>query len=168
MHRYFRFGDLKELELVWEFTDEDQTAEIYNIIVDTFPKDIIDLYVIQSNFTIRKFSSHINGEELNFEENPVPYNMEHLIKKENKVNSGEKTAGAGSSKKTNLYEQFKGDIIIVNQMLYSQLGIIDLSAKAIENKFQVGFTLVDHPFKYIEQASKITYSANEGKLFIIN
>lgn len=62
--------------------------------------------------------------------------MEHLIKKENKTSSNDnKSAGAGSSKKTNLYDQFKGDIIIVNQMLYSQLGVIDLSAKTIDNKF---------------------------------
>lgn len=62
---------------------------------------------------MRKFTSHIIDEALIFEENPVPYNLEYLIKKENKA-STDKNAGAITSKKTNLYEQYKGDLIIVN------------------------------------------------------
>ena len=40
-----------------------------------------------------------------------------------------------------MFEQYKGDMSIANEMFYSSSGIIDLRAKIFTDKLQTGFKL---------------------------
>lgn len=73
----FRIGEFVGLEQFWEFNDDDQNNQVYQILVDTLPKNKIDIYFFYQNATMRKFSSIIppynsssgaNGPAFTFEE----------------------------------------------------------------------------------------------------
>lgn len=98
---------------------------------------------------MRKFSSALPLQDesvaLQFEENPQLFNLEYLFKGKGKENAtGDKAA---SAKKTNLYEQYKGDIFIANSIFYSQEGIVDLNTLNIENKYLTGIQITNTNLK---------------------
>lgn len=57
MRRTFEFPDLLQLDSVWDYSDDDQSNDIYGIYVDTLVKDKVEIYLVYTNCMIRKFSA---------------------------------------------------------------------------------------------------------------
>ena len=72
-----------QLETVWDYDDDDTANEIHGVYIDTLVANRINIYIMYTNCLIKKYSSNIPegyGGELQFEEAPIPYNLEHLFK----------------------------------------------------------------------------------------
>ena len=85
MRYNFSTSELLAMEEVWDYSDDDQGNDIFNILVDTLVKDKIEIYIVYSNCTIRKFSAPITT-TLIFEEHTHIYNLEYLFKGKGKEN----------------------------------------------------------------------------------
>lgn len=59
MNGSFHLPDLMALESEWDFNDDDQSNEIYNIYIDTLVKGKLDIYLLYANCLMRKFSGDI-------------------------------------------------------------------------------------------------------------
>eukprot|EP00347_Sterkiella_histriomuscorum_P008832 403343569 len=162
----FQLPELLSLDSVWDYSDDDQSNEIYGVYIDSLVQGRLDIYLMYANCLMRKFTSALpdydQSTELQIEESPLLINLEYIFKGKGKENAGgDKTQTA---KKTNLYEQFKGDIFIANSIFYSQEGIVDLSAQNIENKYLVGVQITNINLTNIKLVQKFTYSYNEARL----
>ena len=67
-------------------------------------KDRLSLYIIYSNFTLRRFDQAINKSNLTFVEHPHMYSIQNLFKAKGTSNK---------NKFENLYN-YKGDLFIAN------------------------------------------------------
>ncbi len=110
------------MESQWDYQEDDSGNEIYTVLIDTMVKDKLELYIVFASCLIKKFTAPLvaSYHDLQFEEYPHILSVESLFKGKAKENNagGDKTRGA-ASKKTNLYEQFKGDLFIANSVFYS-------------------------------------------------
>ena len=154
MRYNFRTDGLLQVEPIWEFPDDDQNNKVYRVFFDTLVKGEIHLYILFQNATLRKFIATIpandKGEYLSFSEHPYIYNLESTLSKSGKGKDdnmqgggdGKNKVSASSAKKVNLLETpITKDVFIANQILYSQMGIVDLKALLMENKMQIGLKI---------------------------
>lgn len=57
MRYSFRFYNFKDMEPQWSFSEDDPTNDIYDIFVDIMNHKQVDLYILYSNATLKKFTA---------------------------------------------------------------------------------------------------------------
>jgi hypothetical protein len=98
------------------------------VLIDNLQKGKVDIYVIYSNCTMRKFTSAVvESQSLSFEECIYPYNLEQAFREGQGLDK--------NVKKINLFEQYKGDMFVANHIFYSKFAVIDLAPLKLQDKY---------------------------------
>jgi hypothetical protein len=141
----------EDMEEMWTYTEDDPSLTVYNILVDTMVKGYLEFYILYSNGLMKQFSTKVRRDEAYSEtahdidilETGKIFNILANEKKEGAGSGGGGKGSSGGSSKINLYNTMKqkANFVVANRILYCPIGIIDLSATTVVDKFYTGFKI---------------------------
>jgi hypothetical protein len=173
--------DPDDMEEMWTYTEDDPSLTVYNILVDTMVKGYLEFYILYSNGLMKQFSTKVRREEsysdtshdIDILETGKIFNIVANEKKEGAGSGGGGKGSSGGSSKLNLYNTMKqkANFVVANRILYCPIGIIDLSATTVVDKFFTGFK-IEHSFIYggnwnTEELQDIIISTNQAKIGLV-
>ena len=91
-------------ESVWDFVNDEQNNDIYNVLVDNLTLGKVEINVVFKSGLMRRFSS-TNISNPKFEEHLHSYSFEGVFKA--------KVLDA-NTKVVNLFDQYQGDMFVAN------------------------------------------------------